>query len=196
LGLRRVHAAGDFHNARSRHFTVKPPLGAGEDVPEEPFGLEVVAVKPEPYRLQLIGYVGGEGDWRGTFQNVASGEVFLAAAGRRVANLAISIKELAVESVEVRVPESMPTRQRIATAVVHDEISGKDVILTHRERRFTGGWAVFVAQAGENSVREVREGESFKLGAASYRIEKIQLAPRAWRSPRNHPRSPSQIAEP
>lgn len=166
-----------FYNARSRHFTVKPPLGAGEDVPEEPFGLEVVSVKPEPYRLQLIGYVGGEGDWRGTFQNVASGEVFLAGAGRRVANLAISIKQLSVDSVEVKVPDSMATRQRIATAVVHDEGTGKDVILTHRERRYTGGWAVFVAQAGESAVREVREGESFKLGAASYRIEKIQLSP-------------------
>lgn len=166
-----------FYNARSRHFTVKPPLGAGDDVPEEPFGLDVVAVRPEPFRLQLIGYVGGEGDWRGTFQNVASGEVFLAAAGRRVANLALSIKRLSVESVDVKVPESMTTRQKIATAVVHDERAGKDVILTHRERRFTGGWAVFVAHAGDTAVREVREGETFKLGEASYRIEKIQLNP-------------------
>lgn len=166
-----------FYNARSRHFTVKPPLGAGDDVPEEPFGLDVVAVRPEPFRLQLIGYVGGEGDWRGTFQNVASGEIFLAAAGRRVANLALSIKRLAVDTVEVKLPESMVTRQKIATAVVHDERTGKDVILTHRERRFTGGWAVFVSQTGDDAVREVREGETFKIGEASYRIEKIQLNP-------------------
>lgn len=166
-----------FYNPRSRHFTVKPPLGAADDVPEEAFGLEVVAVKPEPFRLQLIGYVGGDGDWRGTFQNVASGEVFLAAAGRRVASLALSIKQLSIDIVDVKVPESMTTRQKIATAVVHDERSGKDVILTHRERRFTGGWAVFVSQAGESAVREVREGESFKLGDATYRIEKIQLNP-------------------
>ena len=166
-----------FYNARAKHFTVKPPLGAGEETPEEPFGLELAAVRPEPFRLQLIGYVGSEGDWRGTFQNVASGEVFLGAAGRRVPNLALSIKRLAVATVDVKLPESMTTRQRIATAVVRDERTGKDVTLTHRERQFTGGLSAFVAPAGDSATREVREGETFTLGAASYRIEKILLAP-------------------
>jgi hypothetical protein len=166
-----------FYNARSKHFTVKPPLGAGDDTPEEPFGLELASVKPEPFRLQLIGYAGGEGDWRGTFQNVATGEVFLAAAGRRVANLALSIKQLDVKPVEVKLPDSMATRQRIATAVVHDDKTGRDVTLTHRERRFTGGLAAFVALPGDSATREVREGETFTIGTASYRVDKISLAP-------------------
>ena len=166
-----------FYNPRSKHFTVKPPLSANEEVPEEAFGLELASVRPEPFRLQLIGYAGGEGDWRGTFQNVATGEVFLAAAGRRVPNLALSIKRLDVKTVEVKLPESMATQQRIATAVVHDEKNNLDVTLTHRERAFTGGLSAFVAQPGDSATREVREGETFKLGDASYRIEKIQLAP-------------------
>ncbi len=166
-----------FYSPRSKHFTVKPPLGAGEEAPEEPFGLELASVRPEPFRLQLIGYAGVEGDWRGTFQKVVSGEVFLAAAGRRVADLALAIKSLDVQSVEVKLPDSMPTRQKIATAVVHDERTGKDVLLTHRDRVFTGGLAAFVALPGDSATREVREGETFKLGGASYRIEKIQLAP-------------------
>ena len=166
-----------FYNARSKHFTVKPPLGASEDAPEEPFGLELASVRPEPFRLQLIGYAGGEGDWRGTFQNVATGEVFLAAAGRRMPNLALSIKQLEVKTVEVKLPESMATQQRIATAVVHDDKTGKDITLTHRERQFTGGLSAFVAQSGEAATREVREGETFTIGSASYRIDKISLAP-------------------
>jgi hypothetical protein len=169
-----------FYNARSKHFTVKPPIGVSEDVtPEEPFGLELVSVRPEPFRLQLIGYVGGEGDWRGTFQNVATGEVFLAAAGRRVPNLALSIKSLDVRSADIALPQSMTTRQRIATAVVHDERTNRDVTLTHRERRFTGGLSAFVAAPGETATRELREGETFKIGDASYRVEKITLAPPA-----------------
>jgi hypothetical protein len=166
-----------FYNARSKHFTVKPPLGASDDAPEEPFGLELVSVRPEPFRLQLIGYAGGEGDWRGTFENLVSGEVFLAAAGRRVPNLALSIKRLDVQPVEIKIPESMTTRQRVATAVVHDERSGRDVTLTHRERHFTGGFSAFVAAPGDSATRELREGETFNVGDASYRIEKIQLAP-------------------
>lgn len=166
-----------FYNPRSKHFTVKPPLSAGEDTPEEPFGLELASVRPEPYRLQLIGYAGGEGDWRGTFQNVLTGEVFLASAGRRVANLALSIKLLEVKSAEIKLPDSMATRQRIAIAVVHDDKTGKDVMLTHRERRFTGGLSAFVALPGDSVTREVREGETFSIGAASYRVDKITLAP-------------------
>lgn len=166
-----------FYNARSKHFTVKPPLAAADETPEEPFGLELVAVRPEPFRLQLIGYVGGEGDWRGTFQNVATGEVFLAAAGRRVPNLALSIKALDVRTVDVALPQSMTTRQRVATAVIHDDRAKRDVTLTHRERQFTGGLSAFVAPPGDTATREVREGETFKIGDASYRVEKIQLAP-------------------
>jgi hypothetical protein len=94
-----------------------------------------------------------------------------------VPSLALSIKRLVVEPADVKTPESMTTRQKIATAVVRDERAGRDVILTHRERRFTGGWAVFVSPAGDSAVREVREGETFKLGDASYHIEKIQLNP-------------------
>jgi len=166
-----------FYNARSKHFTVKPPLSATDEAPEEAFGLELVSVRPEPFRLQLIGYVGGEGDWRGTFENVVSGEVFLAAAGRRVPSLALTIKSLEVKPVAVALPQSMTTRQRVATAVVRDEKTGRDIVLTHRERHFTGGLSAFVAQPGQTAVREVRAGETFRLGEASYHIEKILFTP-------------------
>ena len=166
-----------FYNARAKHFTVKPPLSVGDEAPEEPFGLELVAVRPEPFRLQLIGYVGSEGDWRGTFQNVATGEVFLAAAGRRVPSLALSIKSLDVRPADIALPQSMTTRQRVATAVIQDERARREVTLTHRERQFTGGFSALVALPGEAATREVRAGETFKIGDASYRVEKIQLAP-------------------
>ncbi len=166
-----------FYNARSKHFTVNPPLGMGDAVPEEPFGLELVAVRPEPFRLQLIGYVGTDGDWRGTFQNVATGEVFLASAGYRVDKLALRIISLDVHPVDIALPKSMTTRQRVATAVIQDERAKREVTLTHRERQFTGGLSAFVALPGETAAREVRERETFRIGDASYHIEKIQLAP-------------------
>ena len=34
-----------FYNARSKRFTVKPPLSGSEDTPEAPFGLELVAAQ-------------------------------------------------------------------------------------------------------------------------------------------------------
>lgn len=166
-----------FYSARTRHFSVRPPLGLADDTPEEPFGLELAVVRPEPFRLQLIGYAGDEGEWRGTFQNVATGEVFLALAGRHVPSLALTIKSLDVRAADITLPQSMTTRQRVATAVIYDERTKREVTLTHRERQFTGGLSAFVAATGGAAIREVRQGETFKLGGASYRIEKITLAP-------------------
>jgi hypothetical protein len=166
-----------FFNARSRQFTVKPPAGFMEDEPDEAFGLELVAVKPEPFRLQLIGFVGGDGNWRGTFENLRSGEVFLAAAGRRVPSLALYIKTLEVRPQPVASRQTMTTQQRVATAVVHDEKTGRDVTLTHRERQFTDTLAAFLAVTGETATREGRVGDLFKVGPASYRIDKVTLSP-------------------
>ncbi|MEO5957915.1 MAG: hypothetical protein ABIZ49_01730 [Opitutaceae bacterium] len=165
-----------FYNARSRQFTVKPPDGFVDEEPAE-FGLELVAVRPEPFRLQLIGYVGDDGNWRGTFENLLSGEVFLAGAGRRVPNLALQIKSLDVRPQPVALAESMTTQQRVATAVVFDERTSRDVTLTHRERQFTGTLSALVAVPGSTATREMRMGDVAKFGDSLYRIEKIQLAP-------------------
>lgn len=166
-----------FYSARSRQFTVRPPTGLTDDEPSEAFGLELVSVRPEPFRLQLIGYVGADGNWRGTFENVRSGEVFLAAAGRRVPSLALSIKSLDVRPQPIEIAQSMTTRQRVATVVVRDENTGRDVTLTHRERQFTGTLFAFVAATGQAATREVRAGDTFTLGQATYRIDAIQNTP-------------------
>jgi hypothetical protein len=166
-----------FYHAAARRFTVTPPAGAEDGALAEPFGLELVAVKPEPFRLQLIGYVGGEGNWRGTFENALTGEVFLAGAGRRVPELALTILSLEVGAQPVALPDSMTTRQRVATAVVRDERTGREVRLTHRERRLAETMSALVAPAGESPTREVRAGETVPLGAALFRIDRIQLSP-------------------
>lgn len=166
-----------FYNARTKQFTVKPPSSLLDDETVDAFGVELVAVRPEPFRLQLIGYVGGEGTWRGTFQNVLTGEVFLAGAGRRLANLGLSIKSLDVSLQPVAVAESMTTRQRVATAVIRDDKAGRDVTLTHRERHFTGTVFAFIAETGQSAAREVRTGDVFKIGDATYRVERIATTP-------------------
>jgi len=166
-----------FYNARSKQFAVKPPSGLLDEEALEAFGLELVAVRPEPFRLQLIGYVGGEGTWRGTFQNTVTGEVFLGSAGRRVPSLGVAIKSLDVSLQPIRVGENTTVQQRVASAVIFDERANRDVTLTHRERQFTGMISAFVAGPTETATREVREGDTFKVGETTYRIEAVRLAP-------------------
>ncbi len=162
-----------FYSARTRQFSVSPASVVSNDLPDEPFGLDLLGVRPEPFRLQLIGFVGAEADARGIFENRVSGEVFLASAGHRVADLALSIRRFSVRAEEVAIPESMGFKQRVGTAVVTDARTGRDVILTQRERRMTGNVFAFVALDGESAPREVRPGDTFKHGVATYRIELI-----------------------
>ena len=166
-----------FYNARSKQFTVKPPSSLLDEEAQEVFGLELVAVRPEPFRLQLIGYAGGEGHWRGTFQIIKTGEVFLGTTGRSIPALSLSIKSLDVSLQPVRIGESMTTKQLTATAIIRDEKSGREVTLTHRERAFTGTLSAFVAAPGESATREVRLGDIFKRGEITYKIEKILITP-------------------
>jgi hypothetical protein len=166
-----------FYNSRSKQFTVRPPSSLVDEETTEAFGVELLTVRPEPFRLQVIGYVGGEGNWRGMFQNVLSGEVFLAGAGRRVANLGVTIKSFAVQPQPVVLPDSMTTQQRVATAVIRDEKNNRDITLTHRERFFTGTVFAFVAETGQSAAREVRSGDTFKVGEATYRVDRIETTP-------------------
>jgi hypothetical protein len=166
-----------FYNARSRQFTVRPPSSLLDEEVQETFGVELIAVRPEPFRLQLIGYVGGEGNWKGMFQNVQTGEMYLGAAGQRFPKVGLTVKNLDVSFQPIRVGDSMTTRQRVASAIVNDEKTGRDVTLTHRERVFTGTVFAFLARPGQTASREVRAGDMFAIGEATYRIEKIQTAP-------------------
>jgi hypothetical protein len=166
-----------YYNARSKQFTVKPPTGLGDEEPTEEFGIELAAVRPEPFRLQLVGFAGDQGSGKGIFQNVASGQVFLSAAGRRLTDLGLTIKKLEIELQPIAFPESTTTRQRVAIAVIHDEKSNRDVTLTHRDRVFTGTLFAMIAATGQSALREVREGDTFKIGEASYRVDKIVITP-------------------
>jgi hypothetical protein len=166
-----------FYNSRSKQFTVRPPSSLVDEETTEAFGVELLTVRPEPFRLQVIGYVGSEGNWRGMFQNVLSGEVFLAGAGRRVASIGVTIKSFTVQPQPVPLPDSMTTQQRVATAVIRDEKNNRDITLTHRERFFTGTVFAFVAETGQSAAREVRSGDTFKVGEATYRVDRIETTP-------------------
>lgn len=166
-----------YYNVRTKQFTVRPPSSLADEESEEAFGIELIAVRPEPFRLQLIGYVGEEGKWRGMFENLLTGETILAGAGRQLPKLAVTIKSLDVQPQPIALPQSMTTRQRVATAVVHDERNQQDVTLTHRERKFTGTVTAFIRVAGQKGTREVRPTDTFTAGKAGFTVERIQLSP-------------------
>ena len=62
-----------YYSAATKKFSVTPPpRQVVEVVVEQPFGVSVVSVRPDSFRLQLVGYIGEEGDFRGNFENALS----------------------------------------------------------------------------------------------------------------------------
>jgi len=164
-----------FYDAGLRRFSVTPPRVAAPET-AAPFGLELVRVERKWFPLQLVGFAGGPGRYRGVFENIATGETFLAAAGRDVAELGLTITDFDVRRMPLELPDSTVTAPLAAIADVHDR-DGTVTRLTSVERRHDDGWtAVVAAPESPSELHELREGASLTLGAVRYTLEKIHPA--------------------
>lgn len=164
-----------YYDASARSFTVTPPPSQNETGP--PFGLELLAVRPEQFRLQLVGYFGAPGDYLVAFISPHRPETLLARAGRHFEGLGLTLRSFAVEKVLVEAGDTRPVYDVAGLAVLTDDRTGGEVMLDSRVRKFTDTpLAVLQPQTGGQS-REVREGETFSDENSTYRIERIQLDP-------------------
>jgi hypothetical protein len=172
-----------FYDERSKQFSISPPLpepvveDKAEVAPPPPFGLELVGVRRALFRLQLIGYAGGEGNYRGLFENAVTTETFLATRGRKLPALELTIEEFAVRRQPVTLPDSMTTSRLVATAVVRDERTGETVNLTDGERFYPAAPVATVVTDGDRAQHEAHVGDRVEADGAVFRIDKIQLAP-------------------
>ena len=166
-----------YYNPDARSFAVTPPqypTGPGGVV----FGLELLAVKLEPYRLQLLGYFGAPGDYLAAFVSPRSPETLLVRAGHRFDGLGLVLKSFDVRKLTIESAEPGPVYDVAALAVLLDEPTGAEVVLDSRSRKLTDTpLAVFRLPGAAGQSRELHEGDTFADEAATYRIERIQLDP-------------------
>ena len=165
-----------YYNTLARSFTVRPPLYQTES--SAPFGLELLAVKPEQFRLQLVGYFGAPGDYRAAFTSPNLPGTLLARAGRHFENLGLTLKSFAVKKILVEHNDARLVYDVAAFAVLADEQTGAEVLLDSRARKFTDTpLAMLRPLTGGNQPRTVHEGDNFSDENSSYCIERIQLDP-------------------
>jgi hypothetical protein len=124
-----------YYDSVQGGFTVIDPTveddASSDDTPKESAGS-----RSEPFRLQLVGFVGGEGSYFGAFENLRTTEHFLARGGRQVPGLDVTILDFGVQRETIGSVDSMPVVELVAVAVVRDEQTGERITLTNRERRF------------------------------------------------------------
>jgi hypothetical protein len=164
-----------YYHTLARSFTITPPLPQGEAGAS--FGLELLEVRQEQYRLQLAGYCGEPGDYLAVFVSPELPGTLLARAGRRLENLGLTLKRIALEKIPVEHGDAWTVYDVAARAVLADDQTGDDVVLDSRTRKFTGTPLAVLQPLAGGQPRELREGDAFVDGDSTYRIERIRLDP-------------------
>ncbi|MEI6105832.1 MAG: hypothetical protein WCR49_02360 [Opitutae bacterium] len=153
------------------------PPGVYHDTSASP-DCRLLAVKPEPFRLQLVGYVGVPGDYRAAFVRPGHPGTLLAREGHCFADLELTLTKFTVNTVS-RTPglAASPVHAISSQAVLADHQTGDEVVLEGGLLRCTATPLAVLQSADDNQPRELREGDDYQAGDATYRVERIQLAP-------------------
>jgi hypothetical protein len=167
-----------YYHAGARTFTVTPPSYLAEAT-NLPFGLELLAVRRERFRLQLVGYVGAPGNYTAAFVSEHLPETLLARAGQRFDQLGLALKSFELRRIAVHPRATQPIYDLAAVATVHDERSSTDVTLDTRGPTLTDTPLAMlrIVTDSRRLPRVLRQGDTFQQDEATFRIEHIQLDP-------------------
>ncbi|MFA6287981.1 MAG: hypothetical protein WC661_11410 [Opitutaceae bacterium] len=168
-----------YYDATTKEFTVTPPddTPPPPPPPPPPFGLELVDVKQDVFRLQLVGYVGTPGAYIGTFENTLTGDTFLGKAGKKVPALGLTIRDFDVKRNQIPAPGSMPIYETVATAVVIEDKTGEEVALTNKARRIKGTPIAIFKATGGDKLFEQKSDTTLVVGDVTYSVGAVTSDP-------------------
>lgn len=166
-----------YYNEATKEFSVTPPTTPVVVKVEIPFGLDLVEIKQDVFRLQLVGYVGNAGSYLGTFENAITGETFLAKAGKKIPALGLTVRAFEVKRNLVPAKDSMPIYETVAAAVVVDDKTGDEVTLTNKKRFIKGTPIAVLKATGSDQLFEQKAGTSFSVGDVHYSVGAVTAEP-------------------
>ncbi len=138
--------------------------------PKPEAAIELVAIHVPAYPLQLVGHAGSGRTARGVFALTVTGETFLAAAGHHFTGPGLTLRTFEVSRPRGGLPAT-------ATAILVDELSGEEVVLTSLERKTLGPpLAAFRVIASGEQI-ECAEGGSFEADGFTCEVVKISTEP-------------------
>ena len=162
-------------------FSLKMPEGP-KPPPTPPFGLELVAIKPDLFRLQLVGFMSDNGVAVGTFTNMLSGDTFLAQSGFAVPEIDLTIRDFVVK--EAPIPGLPPENDVTEPAAFANAVDGKTGVVTaisSQNRVYNGApFVILKVTAGDRMgdlIQDVKEGGNFTVGNSTYTIGKASESP-------------------
>lgn len=168
-----------YYNPVTLQFTVSPPeFERAVEVAEDTFDLQLLEVRPQPFRLQLVGYVGREGDHLASFENVSTGETMTGRPGRRFDSVGITLRSFELRKEAIPTGGGSPVFETVAVAVVYDEETGQDWVLTDQTRAMLPGPEAVFRIAGNPIIEYLlKEGAEVTNGRQVYTIDALVLSP-------------------
>jgi len=162
-----------------------PQIAAAKIEPTD--RVELVAVKREPYRLQLVGYFGAMDNYTGTFVSPGSPETLFARVGHHFESLGLALRKLGVET------RAGPFGDEVTpVATLWDERTQQTITLVGRARLLTDTPLAILRLAPlPAKPREFRTGATFRDSDGEWFIERIQLNPAEVVIVRQSPAQPS-----
>lgn len=163
-----------YFNEETNEFLPEPPR---PPVGPPPFGLQLVEIKQELYRLQFDGYMdapsGKPEDAILLFDNVETGTLSRGSVGTRNAD-----GEFTVVSFELRREEQDGLLRRVPTVTILDERIGREVVLTEAERLTLPDQIITVLQGTEPDYPRFEvpaEGGTITIGESIFTVSNISF---------------------
>lgn len=143
--------------------------------PRTRFGVELVEIREDLYRIQLVGYHGRAGEYLINLENVETGEVINAREGREYPQFDLAVRSFRVEREQVEHRGGTPVWTNIAYVVIYDQRLDQEVSLrSDTRRRDERPVAVFRASGDSGQTTSARAGDSFTLGDFTYTVDQIE----------------------
>ncbi len=168
-----------YYNPINQEFAVTPPdLVARLAEPDtNAFGLELLEVRPRPYRLQLVGYAGQEGSFVAYLKYLPSGNLMLARPGKLLVEAGAKIESFEVKQMQVEQDGGMPVFEKVGVARIRDYDTGEEIYLTNRETKLYSDLEARFRSKGDGSIHIVREGSQVELETGFYIIGDLSAHP-------------------
>jgi len=160
-----------FYNPRNGHFTLEPPLSRTDA--DLGFGLELVKVQRELYRLQYEGYAGDEDDYLALLRNEATGAGIRGRVGDRIEEEGFSIVSFDVNRSMVEQKGGTPVMEETVTLVIFDERADADIALGTEPRYNPRAEAVFRLPGAHDEEISLPAGESLEIDGDTFTVLEI-----------------------
>jgi len=168
-----------YYNPASREFAVtKPDLtSAPERDPWKAFEIELVEVRQRPYRLQLVGYAGEEGNYVAYFEFLDTKELILAKQGKLLVEAGVKVLSFEVKQMEVEQEGSMPVFEKVGVVRLMDYENDQEVYLTNLETKLFSDLEATIRAKESGSIFVVREGSQVEMDDSAYVIGALSSNP-------------------